>query len=137
MKKSYILIDSKKLMVSDFLKWIIFIAFICLFNFIMIDFQSLILNLFKINFYTVISFSFFIRNVVYLILIYDLIPRFKQSIAIIISIVNVFQCMLFSIMANDPLHLTIIIFLIFTIIMNINFAKGSKKRVKNKEVVNI
>jgi len=128
MKKSYIFIDNKKLMVSDFLKWIIFIAFICLFNFIMIDFQSLTSNLFKINYYVVINFSFFIRNVVYLILIYDLIPRFKLSIAILISIVDVLQCMVFSTMVNDSLHLTII-FLIFSIIMNIIFAKGARRRV--------
>ena len=124
-KKKYILINSEKLLISTWLKVVIFFALNALFTSLMTFVANSISSVFNIEPLKVFQVTLFINVFVILALIYDLIPKFKKIIAISFS---VFYSFMYMGISNDPLYIDSMLLILFMVFLNIIF----NKRIKNK-----
>ena len=134
MKRNYILIDIKKFNISSLMKWVTFIALSVLFTCIMVAIEGLISNVLGIDRFLVLRYTFFIRTIFELILVYDMIPRFKKSISIIVSMFFYLDYMVIDMRTRDSLHIGQSLLLILMVVMNIVLAKKYKKQIKVKTI---
>lgn len=127
MKKNYILINSERLKVSNWIKWLllIFSCYFCLFVIAIVE--SLVSKSMNINIYKILLGTCYIRAFIILSFIYDLAPRFKKSISVIWSILISYLYLGFGRRSGDRLYLITLLFIFVIVVFNILLNKKTSK----------
>ena len=131
MKKNYILINTKKLLIPTWLKLVIFYAVNSLFTALLAFIDSSSARIFNVSSSKIVAVTMFINIFVTLALMYDLIPKFKKIIAILYSIFYLFMYVRIDEDAHDYLYIGLMLLIFFMIFLNIVFSK----RVKNRSII--
>jgi hypothetical protein len=135
MNREHLLINSERLKVANWAKWIILIST----NIVSMILMSLVENLVSITQHIPLAkiyvITFYIRGFITLSLIHDLAPRFKKTISIIWSMYLAFIYLSHDAHAGDKLYLGTLLFIILNIIFNIFIYRRAKKENSNKTII--
>ena len=119
MKQKYILINSEKINISNWLRWPMLIGIIYLCLLVIGLVEIVISNTFSISIGSIYVITFYIRGFVVLSLIHDLAPRFKKTSSILWSAFTAFMHIRVDNMVGDKFFLGTLIYIIIIIIYNI------------------
>jgi hypothetical protein len=112
MNKKYVLINSEKISLSRWLKWLMLISISYLCLLIISLAENLISNLMNINIANIIIVTFYVRGFIVLSLIHDLAPKFRKTISIIWIALASFIYIGVDAKAGDRLYLGTLLFII-------------------------
>lgn len=112
MNKKYVLINSEKINLSRWLKWLMLISISYLSLLIISIAENLISNLMNINMTNIIIVTFYVRGFIVLSLIHDLAPKFRKTISIIWIALASFIYIGIDAKVGDSLYLGTLLFII-------------------------
>jgi hypothetical protein len=127
MNRKYLLINSEKLNIPNWAKWVVLILTYFLSMVVISQLESITAKAINVPLNNIYIITFYVRGFIALSLIHDLAPKLKKSISIIYSIYLPFIYLYIDAHIGDKSYLGTFLFIIIIIIFNIFIYRKDRK----------